>query len=356
MNRAVLLFGFVYALCAQAAEPESVSESEEYLAQGTYAIPIRRSAPRYPPKALRAGIEGWVVVNFSVQEDGSTDDIVVIDSSIEDYFDSEAIRTVKRWKYKPATWDGIPVMQGNKKESIVFTMSDANPVLTGKFRSSYQEAQDAINNGSLESAKKIIDKLDSGKKRKISEVCHLDILKAGYLRKAGDRVNTLRYLNRALVIADVAVNKSTWNQLLKLTFEENVHANNYVAALENYKTLLKLEPDLSSSDPIRARAQEIRNIINSNEDIITIGAITQCADCLPDTVYWQHDLNRNRFSISDVEGEVWEAEILCGFQSVSLAFNPGAVWSVEDDWGQCQIRVFGETGTTLQLNEFADLQ
>ena len=77
---------------------------------------------------------------------------------------------------------------------------------------------------------------------------------------------------------------------------------------------------------------------------------------LPLGFYWQHDLNRNRFSISDVDGEVWEAEILCGFKSVSLAYNPGAVWSAEEDWGKCQVRVFGEMGTTLQLTEFADLQ
>ena len=87
------------------------------------------------------------------------------------------------------------------------------------------KAQQAINNGNLDAAKKVIDKLDSGKKRKISEVCHLDILKADYLLKSGDHANTLRYLNRALVIADVAVEKSTWIRLLKLAFEENVHAN-----------------------------------------------------------------------------------------------------------------------------------
>jgi TonB family protein len=351
----MLLLGGLFALCVLAAEPDPVAQSEDFIAKGTYAIPIKRYPPKYPAKALRAGIEGWVVVNFSVLEDGSTDDIVVLDSSIEEYFDQEAIKTVKRWKYKPATWDGIPVLQGNKNASIVFTMSDAQLVLTGKFKSSYEEAQQAIANDNLEKAKKVIDELDASKKRKISEVCHLDILKADYLRKLGDHVNTLRYLNRALVIADVAVEKHMYVRLLKLAFEENVNANNYLSALEHFDTLLKVDSTLSPQDSIRARALEIRETIKSSEDIVTQGEIRQCDDCLPDTVFWQHDLNRDRFSIDKVEGEVWEAEIICGFQSVSLAYSPGAIWSTEDDWGRCHIRIFGEIGTTLQLTEFAQI-
>jgi hypothetical protein len=54
-------------------------------------------------------------------------------------------------------------------------MSDASLFLTGRFLTSYEDAQQAINSGNLDKAKRIIDSLDEGKKRKITEVCHLDI-------------------------------------------------------------------------------------------------------------------------------------------------------------------------------------
>jgi hypothetical protein len=43
---------------------------------------------------------------------------------------------------------------------------------------------------------------------------------------------------------------------------------------------------------------------------------------------------------------------MCGFKSVSLLHNPEAVWNVNKDWKECDIRVFGQEGTTIRLTEF----
>ena len=55
--------------------------------------------PNFPKRELERGIEGWVVVKFYIREDGSTDDVRVLDSSPKQIFDKPAINAVKQFFY-----------------------------------------------------------------------------------------------------------------------------------------------------------------------------------------------------------------------------------------------------------------
>ena len=79
-----------------------------------------------------------------------------------------------------------------------------------------------------------------------------------------------------------------------------------------------------------------------------------CKKCEPVTSFWRHVLNRNRFLIDQVVGELNEIEILCQNSSVTVAHNPETAWSVNKDGGECIIRVFGEKKTTFRLLELAN--
>lgn len=61
----------------------------------------RQVTPRYPNRARRQRIEGWVEVSFMVQADGSVADPKVIDAEPRGVFDREALEAVRRWKYAP---------------------------------------------------------------------------------------------------------------------------------------------------------------------------------------------------------------------------------------------------------------
>ncbi len=72
-------------------------------------IPIVRIEPQFPREALVKGIEGWVVVEFTIEPDGTVSDPRVVDSNPRRMFDRNAIRAIYKWKFKPRIVDGQPV-------------------------------------------------------------------------------------------------------------------------------------------------------------------------------------------------------------------------------------------------------
>ncbi len=58
-------------------------------------------APVYPDRARERGTEGWVDLEFTVTNDGSTRDVVVRSAEPAGTFDSAAVNAVRRWRYEP---------------------------------------------------------------------------------------------------------------------------------------------------------------------------------------------------------------------------------------------------------------
>ncbi|MFT6985703.1 MAG: protein TonB [Psychromonas sp.] len=68
-------------------------------------MPLYRVEPRYPQHALQRKIEGYVIMAFSVDQQGKPQGIKVMESSPNGIFDREAARALKRWKYSPRIGD-----------------------------------------------------------------------------------------------------------------------------------------------------------------------------------------------------------------------------------------------------------
>lgn len=77
----------------------------------TDVIPIVRVPPRYPMDAAARHIEGWVKVEFTIDEQGDVEDIRVVESSPPQIFEQAAIRAISRWQFKPRIVDGKAVKQ-----------------------------------------------------------------------------------------------------------------------------------------------------------------------------------------------------------------------------------------------------
>lgn len=69
-------------------------------------LPIVKVAPQYPRRAQTRGIEGWVLLTFTVTETGAVVDPVVIDAEPSGVFEEAATKAVVRFKYKPRVING----------------------------------------------------------------------------------------------------------------------------------------------------------------------------------------------------------------------------------------------------------
>lgn len=85
-------------------------------------LPIVKVAPMYPARAQSQGIEGWVLVKFTVSESGSVKDPVVVESQPSGIFDEAAKRAVLKFKYKPRVENGRPVAVPNVQHLIRFEL------------------------------------------------------------------------------------------------------------------------------------------------------------------------------------------------------------------------------------------
>jgi TonB family protein len=69
----------------------------------------RRVQPKYPRQAADRELSGWVELRFLINAQGKTEDIQVTDSEPRGDFEDAATKAVTKWRFKPATVDGIPV-------------------------------------------------------------------------------------------------------------------------------------------------------------------------------------------------------------------------------------------------------
>src|SRR5210317_1411133 len=92
-------------------------------ADGDY-LPIVKVAPIYPRRALSRGIEGWVLLEFTVTRAGTVTDVRVLESEPPGIFDKAASEAASKFKYKPRVVDGEPIDVKGVPHKISFQLED----------------------------------------------------------------------------------------------------------------------------------------------------------------------------------------------------------------------------------------
>ncbi|TMP32650.1 energy transducer TonB [Pseudoalteromonas rubra] len=87
------------------------------------ATPIVRVEPRYPSVAARDGTEGWVELHFTISETGTVIDAQVANAEPKRIFNREALKAIKRWKYRPQIVDGQPQPMPGQKVVLEFKLN-----------------------------------------------------------------------------------------------------------------------------------------------------------------------------------------------------------------------------------------
>ena len=72
--------------------------------------PLRQARPNYTSEAMRAKIQGEVIIEAVVLPDGTVGDVKVVRSLDKNFgLDEEALKAAKQWRFRPGTRFGEPV-------------------------------------------------------------------------------------------------------------------------------------------------------------------------------------------------------------------------------------------------------
>lgn len=83
-------------------------------------LPIVKVAPVYPRRALQRGIEGFVIVEFTVNTIGAVKEPFVVEAQPAGIFDQAALDAAKKFKYKPRVVNGEATEVSGVQNRITF--------------------------------------------------------------------------------------------------------------------------------------------------------------------------------------------------------------------------------------------
>lgn len=91
-----------------------------FSSDGDY-LPIVKPAPRYPPRALSRGLEGYCTVEYTVTKTGETRDVKVVDCP-DTIFANSSIEAAEKFKYKPKVIDGEAIEVPGVRNRFTYQM------------------------------------------------------------------------------------------------------------------------------------------------------------------------------------------------------------------------------------------
>ena len=89
-------------------------------------LPLVRVQPQYPRRAQERGIEGYVIVELTVNEDGTVppESILIIEADPKGYFERAASKAAAKFKYKPKVVNGKPQKVTGVKYRFSFNLAE----------------------------------------------------------------------------------------------------------------------------------------------------------------------------------------------------------------------------------------
>lgn len=349
------------------------------------AIPLKRLPPKYPINEARSGRDGWVVVSYVVEPDGSTSNMLIESSSGSKGFEKEARKAIKKWKFQPAFENGKAIQQCKNTVQLDYKMHREQDGVSKKFLRLYKKAQKVLQQEEISSSEEVFQKIEKWTQYTQLESFYKYTLLAQYQGKLANKKAQLSNLNQALRFTGLGI------YLKSLKNEESIAANGVMlkkgldkkeqiakaqantttqkdnlyfpilhqklmleiefnligSALTSIENLLLLKSSKSQHPSYKKQKVILENFVAGDKQLI-VSANMQKND------FWRHKLLRNQFSFSDVVGQLTKVDLRCSNKRHVYTINETSTWKIPKHWKDCSIYVYGENNasfTLIELNE-----
>lgn len=340
---------FVSSLCAAALGIAlGVNVADTASAQGSLVAPqaIDQPQPPVPTNAAGMPVHGWAVVRYSVLGDGSTSNVRVLDIVPPVVNAAPVIEAVNQWTFRPATENDEPIDWHNAESLVVLAPEVAPASLSEAFRDRYDSIRQLLEAGSYDEALLATDSLLDD----CQTLIELGLVlgqRAIIFYGQDDLQSALGQLQLATDSRIPALPQEDLVVALRLRFQVEGLLGRRRDALDTYERLARFV-DPESLVAFEELAERLR------EEWETIDALPVLART--DEEPWRITPSRRTFTFADVVGRIRSIDIECDRRAANLAFQADVEWSLPEAWGNCELFVDADPGTTFTYYEFLDLQ
>lgn len=328
-------------------QPIAVSEPSTVLLESAkLPKPVKRVQPKYPISMARKGAEGWVQLNYVVGTDGSVNNIVVVDSSGIEDFENAAIRALKSWEYNPAYVDGKPIEQCHNDVQMDFRLEGVQKGVSRKFKRNYQSVREALNSNDIALARDLSESMKAKGLLNSIEFTYYSLLRADLAMAQNDEVPELKYVERILSTDKKGeyLGNEAHRVLLNRLFVLQINQSQYLGALDTFQRIETQEDNEENIALLKPYVTKIVDLLKSDQVISIPGEVEQGGD-------WWHELSRNAFSLSNVNGTLNTVELRCHNKRELYTATTDSTWNIPESWGRCSVRVVGDTNSQFTLLE-----
>lgn len=111
MKKFTSLCALLVAAVATGYAPASHASEYQELGCGADYGPTQQEAPVYPRRAASRGIEGYIIMGFTIEPDGAVSDIKVVDQQPINAFIRTATHAVEGLRFPPCMINGQATRQ-----------------------------------------------------------------------------------------------------------------------------------------------------------------------------------------------------------------------------------------------------
>ncbi len=311
-----------------------------------------KSAPVFPDADVSNDSEGWVRIGFTIDAEGSTRNVTVLDRVGSERMISAAISAVKNWDYKPATLNGQPADQFGNTAEILYELQtgQAKPVHENVIKL-YERGRDLVNKGQVAEG---IAVLESAKEERLNmyELATISFALAYAYNQSNEPQKALPHIRHAMIEDGKYLEKRIFNpaKRLRIRLESRVGNLRYVACAPALADTDDFDPNGADRKDLMRIIASTTTLLKSTSPLVKAAKIDQ-PDDEDKPGMWEHDLIRRKFSFAAITGELTKFRASCVVHLVEDEVKLAQQWSTPEFSGPCTLRVWGTPGTTFKLVE-----
>lgn len=306
----------------------------------------------YPASARRNKVEGYTEVSYDLNEKGKPFNLRFTRSSGIDIFETLIEKKFDKWKFEPATLNGIPIVQKNLQYFFTFSLTKLTnkypePLMRRQFALFYKAMRQQLKEESYEKLRESLAVMEKANIIRFSENRQLWLLRYTFLNKVdgsiNDKINALQQALKDTPRVDKT--KKLHSKIKSSLFKLHVENKQYIKAYSQYYDLRESEFSDTLIDDLAESFEHVKAVLASDESLDTTIRING-------TELLTHYLSRRMFKIGS-DQDISFMELRCGEFNVQLKYTENALYQMPFDWDNCGLVLRAPEGTLVNVKEAA---